>query len=585
MNGIKVLIVEDSMTTAKAIKKSLLNLEYEVVGTAASGEEAIKQALLYKPNIILMDIILEGEMNGIETATKITNILNTPIIYLTGISDKNMLEEAKISEGYSFLVKPFQENELYFNIEMTLYKHKMKNKLEEERKWLSTILESIGDGVISIDNEENIKFINESALEILGLNKNVVGSKIFDILQLFDINTGEQIDIMNYDEKTEMILKNINNKEYIIKYQINTIPKKFREKIGYVITLCNITEEKKLKKDINYLTFNDQLTGVYNRTYFEKELSKYNDPKLMPVSILMADVNGLKLTNDVFGHLAGDELLKKAADIFKKSCRSNDLVARIGGDEFVIIFPNTSNEIAKRICERIKLSCNSQKTLLGKVSVAIGISTKENNNQDIFHCFDEADHRMYSNKFIESKRVCEEIFNHLKERLKNNLNYSEEGTEETKRILMEMGRKVNLTEKQLYEISLYSEIGDIGMVVIPNEILNKKAQLNDKEWDIIKRHPETGYKIAIGTKEFTSVSDFILSHHERWDGKGYPHRLKGEEIPLVSRMISIVEAYNSMISEKSYKKKLNKEEAVLEISKCAGTQFDPKLVEIFKLVV
>lgn len=585
MKVTKVLIVEDSTATAKTIKKSLINLKYEVVDICASGEYAIRSALIYNPDIILMDIQLDGEMNGLETATKITNIMNIPVIYLTALSDKEMLEQAKLSEGYSFLVKPFEEAELYFNIEMTLYKHKMKNRLENKRKWLNTILQSIEDGVIATNKDGNIKFMNESAMILTGYNGRGTNVKLKDVVNLLDCETREKVDVMSLKGKEEKILLGANNKEYITICQLTDIPKKNKEKMGYVLTFSDVSEEIKLRNDINYLTFHDQLTGVYNRTYFEQQFSKFDVQECIPVSIMITDLNGLKLTNDVFGHKAGDNLIKSAAKAITESCREGDLIARLGGDEFIILLPNTDRDYAEKIEERIHNLCSEQESVLGKVSMAIGIATKETLEQDIGITMSEADDDMYSKKFLQSKRVREEILEYLKNKLRQDPHNREENLTEIGRMLMEMGKKMNFSQKQLEEVALYNEASDIGMVTIPYKILHKESKLNTKEWDIVKKHPEIGYRIAVSIKKFMPIAEYILYHHERWDGKGYPHKLKGEEIPLISRMVAIVEAYDSMTTDREYRKAMSKEEAILEITKCAGTQFDPKLIEVFKNVI
>ncbi|MCY6482869.1 diguanylate cyclase [Clostridium aestuarii] len=585
MNEIKVLIVEDSTATAKTIKKSLLNFKYEIADICSTGQSAIRSALIYNPDIILMDIQLEGEMNGLEAATKITNILNIPVIYLTALSDKDMLEEAKLSKGYSFLIKPFKEAELYFNIEMTLYKHKMKNKLQEERKWLNTILQSIEDGVIATDRNGNIKFMNENAQSITGYSGEATNVKLNDVVKLIDYKTRQKIDIMKLKEKTEVVLVGNDNKEYIIICKVTAIPKKNREKMGCVITFSDISEEKKLQNDIYYLTFHDQLTGVYNRTYFEQEFSKLDTEEDMPISIMVTDLNGLKLTNDVFGHKAGDDLIKTAAKAITESCRKCDLVARLGGDEFIIVLPNTDRNMAEKIEKKINEICSVQKTVLGKVSMAIGIATKETVEQDISTIISEADENMYSKKFIESKRIREEILEYLKKKLKQNPYKQEKNLAKIGKVLIEMGIKLEFSQKQLEELTIYQKLGDIGMIVVPEKIMNKKSKLDRKEFDIVKKHPEIGYRISMSIKECIPIAEYILYHHERWDGNGYPHKLRGNQIPLISRMIAIAEAYDSMTTHRKYRKAMSKEEAVLEITRCSGTQFDPNLVEVFKKVI
>jgi diguanylate cyclase (GGDEF)-like protein/PAS domain S-box-containing protein len=585
MKGTKVLIVEDSKVTAKTIKNSLIKLEYEVSDICSKGEEAIRAALIHNPDIILMDIQLEGDMNGIETATKITNILNIPVIYLTALSDKTMLEKTKLSEGYSFLVKPFEETELFFNIEMALYKHEMKNKLEEERKWLNAILESINDGVIAIDKDENVKFMNESARDLVGYTNDKTEGKLKDVLKLLDPKTREEVQVLDLKEKSEKILIGSHEKECITLCQVTSIPKRNKGKMGYVVSISDISQEKKLKKDIHYLTFHDQLTTIHNRTYFEEEINKYNESEYLPVSIIMSDLNGLKLTNDVFGHQAGDELIKKAAQVLKKSCRASDLLARIGGDEFIIVLPNTDKKIAEKIATRIMKFCSEENAVFGKLNMAMGTATKDNSEQDIFYAINEADKSMYSNKFSESKKYREDILLFIKNKLKENSCSNDENNLDTLNTLLEMGKQMDLSYKELDQISLYAEIGDVGMISISEDIKKKATKLNDKEWDIVKKHTEAGYKIATAIQKFTPVADYVLSHHERWDGTGYPQKLKGEEIPVISRMISIVEAYEAMINKRNYRETMTREEAIIEISKCSGTQFDPSLVEIFKKVV
>ena len=585
MKGTKVLIVEDSKVTAKTIQNSLIKLEYEVSDICSKGEEAIRAALIHNPDIILMDIQLEGDMNGIETATKITNILNIPVIYLTALSDKTMLEKTKLSEGYSFLIKPFEETELFFNIEMALYKHEMKNKLEEERKWLNAILESINDGVIAIDKDENIKFMNGSARSLIGYTNEKAEGKLNEVLKLLDPKTREEVQVLDLKEKSEKILIGTREKECITLCQVTSIPKRNKGKMGYVVSISDISQEKKLKKDIHYLTFHDQLTGIHNRTYFEEEISKYNELEHLPISIIMLDLNGLKLTNDVFGHQVGDELIKKSAQVLKKSCRASDLLARTGGDEFIIVLPNTDKKAAEIIGARIKKFCNEENAVFGKLSMAMGSATKEDSEQDIFHAINEADKRMYTNKFNESKKYREEMVLFIKNKLKENSCSNDRNHFDIENILLQMGKQMNLSKKELEEISLYAEMGDIGMISIPEHIKRKGSKLDEKEWEIIKKHTEAGYKIATSIQKFTPIADSILCHHERWDGTGYPQELKGEEIPVISRMISIVEAYEAMINKRNYRKAMTRKEAILEISKCSGTQFDPNLVEIFKKVI
>ncbi|HZK71827.1 MAG TPA: HD-GYP domain-containing protein, partial [Clostridia bacterium] len=144
-----------------------------------------------------------------------------------------------------------------------------------------------------------------------------------------------------------------------------------------------------------------------------------------------------------------------------------------------------------------------------------------------------------------------------------------------------IGKKLKLSDDNIFELELATTLHDIGKMSIDQQILMKPGKLTEEEWGEIKKHPETGYRIAQSTSELMSISEYILSHHERWDGKGYPQGLKGEEIPLIARIINVVDSYDAMTSKRTYGKELNKEEAIIEMRNCAGTQFDPELIEIF----
>jgi diguanylate cyclase (GGDEF)-like protein len=283
---------------------------------------------------------------------------------------------------------------------------------------------------------------------------------------------------MSLKGKEEKILLGANNKEYITICQLTDIPKKNKEKMGYVLTFSDVSEEIKLRNDINYLTFHDQLTGVYNRTYFEQQFSKF-DVETYSISIMITDLNGLKLTKMCWEY-SGDNLIKSAAKAITESCREGDLVARLGGDEFIILLPNTDRDTAEKIAGKIHKLCSEQESVLGKVSMAIGIATKETLEQDIGIIMSEADDDMYSKKFLQSKRVREEILEYLKNKLRQDPHNREENLTEIGRMLVEMGKKMNFSQKQLEEVALYNEASDIGMVTIPYKILHKESKLNKK---------------------------------------------------------------------------------------------------------
>lgn len=338
------------------------------------------------------------------------------------------------------------------------------------------------------------------------------------------------------------------------------------------------------KQKLRQISYHDILTGLYNRTFLEEEIHRLDTPRQLPISIIMVDINGLKLINDTYGHDKGDELLIETAKILTRSIRQEDLVARWAGDEFVILLPQTSEEEAKKVFQRIKTNCKEYKGPF-PVSLGMGMAIKREEDQDIYVVLNEADDRMYHNKLSESRRAKKRLIQGLLLALESNSYETKDHTLQMERLALTMGERLGLSAYDLERISLLSTLHDIGKTTIPPEILKKKDPLTEEEWSILKVHPEKGYHIAAATKEFAVIAEEILYHHEHWDGSGYPKGLKGEDIPLLSRILSIVDAYDVMIRGRPYKKPKSKEEALTELTECAGAQFDPELVRIFKEMI
>ncbi len=301
----------------------------------------------------------------------------------------------------------------------------------------------------------------------------------------------------------------------------------------------------------------------------------------IPLTIVMADVNGLKLFNDSFGHKAGDELLKKAAGVIRQGCRADDIAARLGGDEFVIILPGTTLSQAEGITDRFEALMSQEEVESVSLSVSFGYETKKFRDEDIHEVFSRAENHMYRHKISENSSIRSKtiqiVMNTLFEKSTREMLHSKRVSELCEAIAAEIGLD-NDTIRQVKTAGLVHDIGKIG---IDESILNKPGQLTNVEWDEIKRHPESGWRILISANEFSELADFVLEHHERWDGSGYPKGLKGNEISLEARIISIADSYDAMTSDRPYQKGAGKAEAIEEIIRCSGTQFDPDIARIF----
>lgn len=343
----------------------------------------------------------------------------------------------------------------------------------------------------------------------------------------------------------------------------------------------DITERKKKEEEIFYLSYHDQLTGLYNRRFYEEELKRLDTERNLPITIVMGDVNGLKLINDSFGHAVGDELLKKVAEIIKSGCRADDIVARLGGDEFVIILPKANAFETEEIIKRILNLSLSEKVGFIDISISFGYETKKNGEEKIEDILKNAEDHMYNKKLFESPsmrgKTIEAIINTLYEKNKREEAHSHRVSE----LCKSMGEALELPEHEVKKLMLVGLLHDIGKIAIDENVLNKPGKLTDDEWKEIKRHPEIGYRILNTVNDMSDLANYTLYHHERWDGKGYPKGLKGEEIPFVSRIITIADAYDAMTSVRSYRSSIPEEAVIKELKNNAGIQFDRELVSVF----
>ncbi|MDD5065867.1 MAG: diguanylate cyclase [bacterium] len=334
---------------------------------------------------------------------------------------------------------------------------------------------------------------------------------------------------------------------------------------GAIESVRDVTERKLYEDRIRFLSFHDKLTGLYNRVFLEEELKRLDEKKAFPLSIIMADVNNLKVTNDAFGHESGDELLSNAANIIRTSCRSEDIIGRWGGDEFLILLPQSYELNASKIIARVKESCSQVKNMATRPYIAFGTATKENSDQNIKKILKEAEDRMYRNKLSEEKSLYSSFITSLEKALWERHHETQEHTQRMQELVKKMAKALKLSDNTTDELLLMAALHDIGKIGIPDDILLKPDKLTKKEWDIIKKHTEIGFRIAQSNYELSAIADGILAHHERWDGTGYPRGLKGRKIPLIARIISVIDTYDVITNGRPYRKARSKKEAVREL--------------------
>ena len=349
----------------------------------------------------------------------------------------------------------------------------------------------------------------------------------------------------------------------------------------FATIIRNITEDKEEELRNRYLSNHDSLTGLYNRHFLQAEMLRLDTERQLPISIIIADIDGLKLVNDTYGYSKGDLLIRKAATIIKDICRKEDIITRWGGDEFLILLPQTSDRDAQELCHRISNKCRDAYQNSVPISLTLGAAAKNNPDVPLTEVQRNAEDLMQNQKLQSYMKIKSKFLKSVYHNLMGKSFETEEHVRRVRELSLKMGQRLALPKSELNRLAVLVLLHDIGKVKIVEDILTKKGLLDADEWEKIKKHPEAGSRIARATEEFAHVANEILSHHEHWDGSGYPQGLKGEEIPLLSRIMAIADAYEVMTSGRPYKKAMTPAAAAGELRRCAGRQFDPELVDLF----
>lgn len=518
-------------------------------------------------------------------------IANKELTYQNTEKKKRASELVDANKELAFQNKE-KENlaaELVIANKKIIYQSKLIKDLLEKQLLEKTLM-CIGDAVIATDLKMKVRLWNKAAETITGwTQKEALQKPIFNYYNI-DKYASDKVKIIIdeviasgeiYHDNTPKVLTIKDGNEIHIEDTTALIINEQNEPLGVVIVFRDYTKKWEHLNKIEYLSFHDELTGLYNRRFYEEELERMDTKRNLPLSLIIGDVNGLKLLNDVFGHESGDKLLKTAAHAISEGCRTDDVASRLGGDEFIILLPKTNAAEAELVIERIQSYYKKENVQGLGISISFGIGTKEDESQNINDIFISAENLMYKHKLHESasikRKTIDIITKKLSEKNSRSLNHSEN----VSTLVEALAEKMAFSNDSIKQMKLTALMHDIGKIGISHKILSKEEKLDKEEYEEIKKHSEIGYRILSSVNEFSEVSDFVLAQHERWDGKGYPRGLVGEEIPIHSRILALADAYDSMINDLTYKKALSKDEAIKEIKRCSGTQFDPYLAEVF----
>ncbi len=347
--------------------------------------------------------------------------------------------------------------------------------------------------------------------------------------------------------------------------------------------LQDITRNRAIEEDLKNLRDRDPLTGLLNRWTFEQEMEKYDTGQSDPVGILIGDVNGLKYVNDTLGHEAGNRLLVATTQTIREAFSEDCLMARVGGDEFAVMVVKTERPLFERARQKIREAVdryNGENPGL-QLSLAIGFHLNDEAPSSVHEIFTQAENNLLREKLLCNQSIHSSVVQTLNKALEMRDFITGGHAHRIRELAEKLARAIGLPERSVIDMRLLAEFHDIGKVGIPDRILMKPGPLSPEEAIEMQRHSEVGYRIALAATDLVPIADWILKHHEWWNGQGYPGGLKGEKIPLESRILAIVDSYDVITNDRPYRKGASHAEALEEIQKYSGIQFDPYLVRMF----
>lgn len=574
--GTATIIIEDDMTV------SLMNSEMErLIGYSKEEIEGKKKwAIFVDPEDL--DRMIGYHLRRRESPDKAPRNYEFKLLGRDGSKKEVVLTIAMIP-GTSQSVTSLLDitNRKMFEEALAISEARYRGIVEDQTELIFRFLPG---GELTFVNETYCRYFGQKREELLG--RDFRTTFYYEDLMLVE----SEIARLSYANPVTTIEHRIILEGGEIRWQQWTHRALYNEKgllVDYQSVGRDITERKEAEEQLRYLSTHDSLTGLNNRLYFEEQMGIMENGEYDPVGLVMCDVDGLKIVNDTLGHDKGDRLLKTVATLVNQCFRKNDIVARVGGDEFAILLPETSRltveQTLSRIREKVReYNLNNPELPL---SVSLGYAVRTTPETTMGTIFEEADNNMYREKLHSRLSARSSIVQTLMRALEARDFITEGHGDRLQRLVVKMARVLDLSEGKENDLRLLAQFHDIGKVGVPDSILFKRGSLTKSEYSIMQRHCEIGHRIALSAPELVLIADWILKHHEWWNGQGYPLGLEGENIPLECRILALADAYDAMTSDRPYRRAMPHDTAVEELKRFAGIQFDPGLVDMFIEVI
>ena len=440
------------------------------------------------------------------------------------------------------------------------------------------ILNYLSEPVILFDYDGWLTDFSKSILKVMPNAHFNIGSMTIDEF----VNSGNFIGFRPVDTDQDFDwTTRIGGEDYTysIKYRCMTDAK--GRSLGKIFVFHDITSMRDTYFNLEKSLLYDPLTGLYNKQSYLQQIPQWDNKRYWPVAVAVCNINGLKRINDQYGTEYGDAVMKQLAYFVKMHAGEDAYVAKLEGGDILAVLEETTHNETVEICEDIKKDLEGFYGRDVLIHLEYGVAVKEDAITTMEQILGEAKSSMQNKKMLRDNSMSSSLVDSLKQTLSESDYETEEHVERTREMSSRLGKALNLSDTDIGKLELLAIMHDIGKVAIPHQVLLKKGKLSDEEFEIMKQHTIKGYRIANASPELSGIADCILSHHEKWDGTGYPNKLTGEDIPLLARIISAVDSHDVMVHDRPYHHAMPEEDAIKELRRCAGTQFDPHIIEVF----